>query len=133
MFELMVSDHVMIAHSFKGELFGPAQRLHGATYAVEVSFLTERLDAHGLVVDIGAAQQALAAALAPLAYRNLDELPQFAGVNTTTEVVAQYLAQSLAQAVRDGALGTSAPERVQRLAVTLCESPTARARYEQAL
>ncbi|HJO36389.1 MAG: 6-carboxytetrahydropterin synthase [Pseudomonadota bacterium] len=133
MFELTVSDHVMIAHSFTGALFGPAQRLHGATYAVEVGFMTERLDAHGLIVDIGAAQQALAAALAPLAYQNLDELPQFAGRNTTTEVLAQYLAQSLAEAVRAGALGPSAPARVQRLAVTLRESPRAWARYEQVL
>ena len=91
MYTVQVRDHVMIAHSFQGEVFGPAQRLHGATYVVDVAFMRRELDVDGLVVDIGLAHEALRSVLEPLAYRNLDELPDFAGVNTTTEFLAKHL------------------------------------------
>lgn len=129
MFGVTVCDHVMIAHSFRGAVFGPAQRLHGATFAVEAEFRAAALDEDNLVVDIGLAQKALRAALAPLDYRNLDEEPAFAGQNTTTEFLAQYLHARLAEACRDGALGPQA-QRLVWLGLRLRESPTAWATYE---
>jgi 6-pyruvoyltetrahydropterin/6-carboxytetrahydropterin synthase len=116
-----VSDHVMVAHSLRGEVFGPAQRLHGATYEVRVEVQASRLDAHGIVLDIGQLRAALAAALAPLAYRNLDELPEFAGVNTTTEVLCAHIHGRLTQLL--------GPRPGATLSVTLVESPVAWARY----
>jgi 6-pyruvoyl-tetrahydropterin synthase len=127
-----VSDQIMIAHSFRGEVFGPAQKLHGATFVVRVAFLAEALDAHGIVVDIGRAHDALKATLAPLNYRNLDELPQFSGVNTTTEFLAKHVFDQLAGAARRGGLGRAGRE-LNAIRVTVAESPLARASYEAPL
>jgi len=132
MFSVTVRDHVMIAHSFRGEVFGPAQRLHGATYVVDATFSRETLDADDIVVDIGRATEELHGVLADLNYRNLDDEPAFAGRNTTTEVLAQAIADRLADRIGDGALGESARE-LSRLAVTLHESHIAWATYERAL
>ena len=99
MYAVEVSDQIMIAHSFRGELFGPAQNVHGATFVIRVAFLAEELDAHGIVVDIARAQEILKEALVPLNYRNLDELPQFKGMNTTTEFLTKYVFDLLAEAV----------------------------------
>ncbi|MCS6854664.1 MAG: 6-carboxytetrahydropterin synthase [Elioraea sp.] len=129
MFSLTVMDHVMIAHSFRGEIFGPAQRLHGATYAVEAEFRVPSLDEHGLVVDIGLARAELRRALDSFDYRNLDELPQFAGANTTTEFMAAHIHALLAAALKDGRLGEGG-RRVTALKVLLRESPLAWAAYE---
>jgi 6-pyruvoyl-tetrahydropterin synthase len=123
----------MIAHSFQGEMFGPAQRLHGATYAVEVTLFSGSLDDQGLVVDIGRAGELLSEVLAPLNYRNLDEMPRFAGRNTTTEVLAKAVHDDLSAAIVGGALGEAATERLSALKVTLRESPTAWATYEAPL
>jgi 6-pyruvoyl-tetrahydropterin synthase len=127
-----VSDQIMIAHSFRGEIFGPAQRVHGATFVIRVAFLAERLDGNGIVVDIARAQAVLAEALAPLNYRNLDELPQLEGVNTTTEFLTRHLFDLLAAAARDGRLGRDGRE-LNSIRVTVAESPVARAWYEAAL
>jgi 6-pyruvoyl-tetrahydropterin synthase len=127
-----VSDQIMIAHSFRGEVFGPAQKLHGATFVVRVAFLAEALDAHGIVLDIGRAHDALKATLAPLNYRNLDELPQFSGVNTTTEFLAKHVFDQLAGAARRGGLGRAGRE-LNAIRVTVAESPLARASYEAPL
>jgi 6-pyruvoyl-tetrahydropterin synthase len=124
-FSVTVRDHVMIAHSLRGEVFGPAQRLHGATYVVDATFRRESLDADGIVVDIGRAGEALRAVLAELDYRNLDDEPSLAGVNTTTEALARLIADRLAERLRQGALDS--------LVVTLHESPVASASYERAL
>ncbi len=132
MFSVTVSDHTMIAHSLRGETFGPAQRLHGATYVVEATFRRAELDADDIVVDIGRACEQLRAVLAALDYRNLDDEPSLAGVNTTTEVLAKLIADRLADLVQAGALGQSA-RSLDRLAVTLRESPVAAASYERAL
>ena len=129
MFTVTVRDHVMIAHSFRGEAFGPAQRLHGATYVVDAAFARETLDRDGVVVDIGAAAGALGEVLAALNYRNLDEEPAFAGQNTTTERLAQWVADQLAERVHDGVLGSG----LTRLTVTLHESHVAWASYERTL
>jgi len=131
-FAVEVSDHIMIAHSFRGEIFGPAQALHGATFAVTASFLAERLDENGIVVDISCAQQVLKAALAPLNYRNLDALPQLKGANTTTEFLTKYVFDLLAEAVRKGELGRK-PDEISAIRVTISESPSARAWYEASL
>jgi 6-pyruvoyl-tetrahydropterin synthase len=131
-FAVEVRHHVMVAHSFRGEVFGPAQRLHGATFVVDAAFMAERLDANGIVVDIGRAHNALKAALAPLDYRNLDELPEFAGVNTTTEFVARYVFDRLAMAARAGELGRDGRE-LAAIRITISESHLARAWYEAAL
>jgi 6-pyruvoyl-tetrahydropterin synthase len=131
-FGVEVSDHFMVAHSFRGAVFGPAQRLHGATFAVSAGFFSERLDEHGIVADIGRAQQALRSALDPLNYRNLDELPQFKDHNTTTEFLAKYLFDRLADAVRAGELGRE-PSEIAAIRVTVSESPLARASYEARL
>ncbi len=129
MFSLTVREHIMIAHSFHGEIFGPAQKLHGATYLVDLEFRRADLDADGLVVDIGLASQALKDLLAPLNYRNLDELPEFAGQNTTTEFLAKAIFERMAQRIADGALGAGA-HGLDGLKVTLWESHVAWAAYE---
>ena len=126
MFAVEVRDHVMIAHSLPAEVFGPAQGLHGATFVVDAAFFAEEIDAHGIVVDIGLATEALGAALAPLRYRNLDEAPEFAGRFTTTEALAFHVFGALAAAAGDGGLGGT----VTRIRVTLHESHVARAWYE---
>ncbi len=110
MFAVEVSDQIMIAHSFRGEIFGPAQKLHGATFVIRVAFLADELDEHGIVVDIARAHEVLKEALAPLNYHNLDELPQFKGVNTTTEFLTKYLFDQLADAARAGKLGRDGRE-----------------------
>ena len=122
----------MIAHSFRGEVFGPAQRLHGATYIVDATFRRAALDADNLVVDIGAASEALHAVVAELNYRNLDDEPAFAGMNTSTEALARVVADRLAERVHAGALGDGARE-LGGLVVTLHESHVAWASYERAL
>jgi 6-pyruvoyl-tetrahydropterin synthase len=129
MFSLTVCDHIMIAHSFQGEEFGPAQRLHGATFAVEAEFRAPKLDPHQLLVDIGLAKTELRRVLEPLDYRNLDDLLAFAGVNTTTEQVAFHIHTRLAAACRDGALGAGG-RAVTGLKILLRESPNAWAAYE---
>ena len=125
MFSVTVRDHMMIAHSFRGEVFGPAQRLHGATYVVDVTFRRQMLDADGIVVDIGRAAEALRAVMGELSYRNLDEDPSLAGMNTTTEALAEVIADRLAGRVGDCGL--------DGLAVTLRESHVAWASYERPL
>jgi len=132
MYSVCVRDHVMIAHSFVGETFGPAQRLHGATYVVDVEYRRAQLDADGLVVDIGLASQVLREVLAPLNYRNLDLLPEFSGRNTTTEFLARVVFDRVAAAIRDGRLGASAAG-LANLRVTLHESHIAWASYEAEL
>ena len=132
MFSLTVSDHIMIAHSFRGAEFGPAQALHGATFVVEAEFRAPRLDALNLLVDLGLAKQELAAALATLNYRNLDALPEHAGRNTTTEYLCQHIHGLLAASVKAGKLGPQG-EGVSGLKVTLRESPNAWASFEAAL
>ncbi len=129
MFAVEVRAHIMIAHSFRGEFFGPAQRLHGATFVVDVAFFRRALNEHGVVVDIGRAHAALEAALAPLAYRNLDELPEFSGRQTTTEFLAFHIFEKMAAAARSGALGAGG-EALSRIRVTLHESHVARGWYE---
>ena len=122
MFTLEVRDHVMIAHSFRGEIFGPAQGLHGATYVIDAAFITAELDDNGLVVDIGRAHDVLKSVLATLNYKNLDELPQFKGINTTTEFLCHHVHTHVAKAV--------APKFHGTLRVVLRESPLAEAAYE---
>jgi 6-pyruvoyl-tetrahydropterin synthase len=131
-FSVTVRDHMMIAHSFTGEVFGPAQRLHGATYVVDATFRRAALDGDGIVVDIGAAAEQLHAVLAELSYRNLDDEPAFAGMNTSTEALARVVADRLADRVKDGALGDSA-RQLDGLVVTLHESHIAWASYERPL
>ncbi|MGE3247119.1 MAG: 6-pyruvoyl tetrahydropterin synthase family protein [Beijerinckiaceae bacterium] len=132
MFAVEVRDHIMIAHSFKGELFGPAQQLHGATFVIDVAFFRQELTSDGVVVDIGRAHDALKAAIAPLNYRNLDDLPQFAGKQTTTEFLSKHVFDCMAEAARSGALGPGG-EGINRIRVSLHESHVARAWYEAAL
>jgi 6-pyruvoyl-tetrahydropterin synthase len=132
MFSVTVRDHMMIAHSFEGDVFGPAQRLHGATYVVDATFRRAGLDADNLVVDIGRASQELHAVLAELTYRNLDDEPAFAGLNTSTEALARFVADRLAERVHDGALGDGA-RGLAGLVVTLHESHVAWASYERPL
>ena len=132
MFGVTVRDHVMIAHSLRGEAFGPAQRLHGATYVVDATFRRAELDPDGVVVDIGRARVELRAVLADLDYRNLDDEPSLAGVNTTTEVLARLIADQLAERAHAGALGDAA-RKLDGLVVTLHESPVASASYERPL
>lgn len=125
MFSVTVRDHIMVAHSFRGEVFGPAQRLHGATFVVDATFKRAVLDEDGIVVDIGVAAAELAAVLAELNYRNLDDDPAFAGVNTTTELLARVIADRLADRLTDRGLAG--------LVVTLHESHVAWASYERTL
>jgi 6-pyruvoyl-tetrahydropterin synthase len=130
MFAVTVRDHMMVAHSFTGDMFGPAQRLHGATYVVDATFRAAELDADGIVVDIAKAADQLHAVLGELGYRNLDEEPAFAGMNTSTEALARVVADRLADRVHAGTLGGST---LVGLAVTLHESHIAWATYERAL
>jgi len=132
MFAVEVSDQIMIAHSFRGAVFGPAQQLHGATFVVRAAVMAERLDADGIVIDIGRAHEALKAALGPLNYKNLDALPAFAGRNTTTEFLARHIHDQLADAARSGSLGRDG-KALKAIRVTLSESHVARAWYEAPL
>ena len=129
MYSVTVRDHVMIAHSLKGQVFGPAQRLHGATYVVDVELTRTELDADGIVVDIGRAGEALRRVLADLNYRNLDEVPAFAGRNTTSEFLARVVFDALVSAIRRGDMGPGAAA-VERMRVTLHESHVASASFE---
>jgi 6-pyruvoyl-tetrahydropterin synthase len=131
-FSVTVRDHMMIAHSLRGEVFGPAQRLHGATYVVDATFRRATLDVDDIVVDIGRAAEALRAVLGELGYRNLDDELEFAGMNTTTEALAAVIADRLADRARSGALGDGGRE-LDGLVVTLHESHVAWASYERAL
>ena len=132
MFSVTVRDHMMIAHSLRGEVFGPAQALHGATYIVDATFRRAALDADNVVVDIGRAAEELHAVVSGLSYRNLDDEAAFAGVNTTTEVLAQVVADRLVERVRAGGLGEGA-RGLAGIAVTLRESHLAWASYERSL
>jgi 6-pyruvoyl-tetrahydropterin synthase len=131
-FSVTVRDHMMVAHSFRGEVFGPAQRLHGATFVVDATFRRADLDADGIVVDIGRATEALRAILAELNYRNLDDEPAFAGTNTTTEVLARHIADRLSEGAKAGDLGEGA-RALEGITVTLRESHVAWASYERTL
>jgi 6-pyruvoyl-tetrahydropterin synthase len=131
-YSVTVRDHMMIAHSFQGEVFGPAQRLHGATYVVDATFRRAALDADNIVLDIGAATDELRAVLAELNYRNLDDEAAFAGINTSTEWLARVVADRLADRVHAGALGDAA-RGIDELVVTLRESHIAWASYERRL
>jgi len=131
-FAVEVSDHIMIAHSFRGEVFGPAQRLHGATFAISAAFMAQTLDANGIVVDIGRAFDVLKEVLGPLNYRNLDDVAEFKSVNTTAEFLTRHVFDGLAAAVKSGRLGRDGRE-IGAIRVTVAESPTARAWYEGAL
>jgi 6-pyruvoyl-tetrahydropterin synthase len=131
-FSVTVRDHMLIAHSLSGEVFGPAQRLHGATYVVDAAFRRADLDADSIVVDIGRAAAALHAVVAELGYRNLDEEPALEGINTTTEALARIVADRLADRVRAGDLGDSGRE-LDGLTITLRESHVAWASYERSL
>jgi 6-pyruvoyltetrahydropterin/6-carboxytetrahydropterin synthase len=130
MYSVAVRHHLMIAHSFVGDVFGPAQRLHGATYAVEAEFRRPALDADGIVCDIGRALAALQAVLAELDFRNLDEVAEFRGRNTTTEFLAGEIFRRLAARLRAGELGAEAASEITELRVTLHESPVARAAFD---
>jgi 6-pyruvoyl-tetrahydropterin synthase len=132
MYAVEVRDHIMIAHSFRGELFGPAQRMHGATFVIDVAFFRETLTLDGVVVDIGRAHEALRATLAPLNYRNLDEVEAFKGKQTTTEFLSRYIFDAMADAARSGALGPGG-EGISRIRVTLRESHVARGWFEGAI
>ncbi|WP_108988687.1 6-pyruvoyl trahydropterin synthase family protein [Streptomyces coelicoflavus] len=132
MFSITVRDYIMVAHSFRGDVFGPAQRLHGATFLVDATFRREQLDEDNIVVDIGLATRELGAVVAELNYRNLDNEPDFAGVNTSTEFLAKVVADRLAERVHKGALGEGA-RGLAGLTVTLHESHVAWASYERAL
>ena len=127
-----VSDHIMIAHSFKGAVFGPAQALHGATFTVAVAFLSETLDPNGIVVDIGCAIDVLKATLKVVNYKNLDDIADFKGQNTTTEFLTRWVFDRFAEAVKGGKLGR-APREISGIRVTVGESPNARAWYEAPL
>jgi len=132
MFTVTIRDHIMVAHSFTGEVFGPAQQLHGATFVVDASFASTELDENGIVVDIGLASERLRAVLASLNYRNLDEDPALAGQNTTTEVLAQVIADRLADAAKTGDLGPGG-QALAKIEVTLHESHIAWASYSRSL
>jgi 6-pyruvoyl-tetrahydropterin synthase len=131
-FSITVRDHMMVAHSFRGDVFGPAQRLHGATFVVDATFRRPELDSDGIVVDIGLATQQLGEVLGELNYRNLDDEPAFAGVNTSTEFLARVVADRLADRVHAGALGEGA-RGITAVVVTLHESHIAWASYERSL
>jgi 6-pyruvoyl-tetrahydropterin synthase len=131
-YSVTVRDHVMVAHSFRGEVFGPAQRLHGATFVVDATLRRAELDADNIVVDIGRAGAELHEVLAELNYRNLDDEPQFAGINTSTEALARVIADRLADRIADGRLGAGARD-LAGISVTLHESHVAWASYERAL
>jgi 6-pyruvoyltetrahydropterin/6-carboxytetrahydropterin synthase len=133
MYSLNVRDHFMIAHSFRGEVFGPAQRLHGATYVVDLELRRPDLDDNGIVADIGRVAELLKSVLAPLAYRNLDQLPEFEGRNTTTEVLTRTICERVRERILSDALGGDARETIGSLQVTLRESHVAWASYEMSL
>ncbi len=130
MFRVTVRDHMMVAHSLRGEMFGPAQALHGATFVVDATFASRELDPDGVVVDIGRATEALRAVLATMTYRNLDDIPELAGANTTTEVLAKVVADRLAERALAGDLGPAGPA-LDAVTVTLHESHVAWASYER--
>jgi 6-pyruvoyl-tetrahydropterin synthase len=132
LFSLTVRDHIMVAHSFTGEVFGPAQKLHGATFVVDATFSRAELDADNIVVDIGLATAELGAVLGDLNYRNLDEVEEFSGVNTSTEFLAKVIADRLADRVHNGSLGEGA-RGLAEISVTLRESHVAWASYRRAL
>jgi 6-pyruvoyltetrahydropterin/6-carboxytetrahydropterin synthase len=132
MYSVTVRDHMMVAHSFTGDVFGPAQRLHGATFIVDVEFRRRSLDADGIVVDIGRATEALRTVLAAVNYRNLDEVEEFRGKNTTTEFLARFVFNRIAAAIAAGTLGTGASE-IDSVRVTLHESHVASASYDAPL
>jgi len=127
-----VRDHIMIAHSLRGDVFGPAQALHGATFVIDAAFFSEELDDNGIVIDIGRAHEALNAVVAALNYRNLDVVSEFKGSNTTTEFLTKYIFERLAKNARDGELGRDGRE-LKAIRVTLSESHVARAWYEKDL
>jgi len=130
MFALTVRDHIMIAHSFRGEIFGPAQRLHGATFIVDLELRRVALDKDGLIADIGALTVLLHSVLEPLNYRNLDEVPQFSGKNTTTEFLAKEIYDRVRQRIVEGALGADQRDGFHSLRISLGESHVAWASYE---
>ena len=132
MFAVEVRDHIMIAHSFVGEMFGPAQAMHGATFVIDMTVFSKDLDENNVVVDIGAAHEVLKSVLAPLNYVNLDEVPKFKGINTTTEFLCRYIWDEVAQLVLDDGLGRSG-KALTSLKITLSESHVARAWYEAPL
>lgn len=132
MYAVEVRDHIMIAHSFQGAVFGPAQALHGATFVIDAAIMAETLDANGIVVDIGRAHEVLKAVLGPLNYKNLDTIPEFAGKNTTTEFLTRHVHDRLAEAARDGKLGREGRD-LKAIRVTISESHVARAWYEAPL
>ena len=132
MFAVEVRDHIMVAHSFRGEVFGPAQALHGATFVIDAAFIAETLDVNGIVVDIGLAHTVLKEIVNALNYRNLDDVPEFKGKNTTTEFLTKHVFDRLADAARKGKLGRAAGE-LKAIRVTLSESHVARAWYEAPL
>ena len=129
MFSVEVRDRIMIAHSLPDPFFGPAQNMHGATFVVDVAFYRQALTRHNVVVDIGAALDVLAATLKPLSYQNLDALPQFKGILTTTEFLCKYVFDQLATAAKSGALGDDG-RTLTKIRVTLSETDLARAVYE---
>jgi 6-pyruvoyl-tetrahydropterin synthase len=131
-FAVEVRDHIMIAHSFRGAVFGPAQALHGATFVIDAVFIAETLDRDGIVVDIGRALDVLGETLKPLKYRNLDDMPEFKDANTTTEFLTKYVYDKLAEAARGGKLGRNGKE-LKAIRITISESHLARAWYEAAL
>jgi 6-pyruvoyl-tetrahydropterin synthase len=132
LFAVEVRDHIMIAHSFRGAVFGPAQALHGATFVIDAAFMADTLDENGIVIDIGRAHEALKATLAPLNYSNLDAAPDFKGKNTTTEFLTKHIYDRLAEAARAGSLGRDG-RGLKAIRVTLSESHVARAWYEAPL
>lgn len=133
MFSLTVSDHIMIAHSFRGDVFGPAQQLHGATYAVEVEFRRAELDTYGLVCDIGLALEVLKGVLSAFNYKNLDGLDELAGQNTTTEFLAGEIFRRIKKRVKEGAVGPNTANAISSMKVVLRESPIAWASFEDSL
>jgi 6-pyruvoyl-tetrahydropterin synthase len=132
MYAVEVRDRIMIAHSFRGEMFGPAQALHGATFVIDAAFLAQALDPNGVVIDIGRAHEVLRGIVKDLNYRNLDDIPEFGGFNTTTEFLTEYIFDRLAAAARDGGLGRDGRE-LAAIRVTISESDVARAWYESPL
>ena len=132
MFTVEVRDHIMVAHSFRGAVFGPAQALHGATFVVDAAFISKELDANGIVIDIGRALDVLKATLQPINYCNLDDRPEFKGVNTTTEFLTKYIFDQLAAAARADQLGRPGSE-LHAIRVTISESHIARAWYEASI
>jgi 6-pyruvoyl-tetrahydropterin synthase len=129
LYTVEVRDHIMIAHSFRGDVFGPAQALHGATFVVDAAFIAKDVDENNIVIDIGRAHEALKVILQPLNYKNLDEIPAFKGINTTTEFLTRHIFDRLADAAREGKLGRDGSE-LKAIRVTISESHVARASYE---